>query len=136
MSDERNKKTDWPAILFLLVGLPVAFMYGGIWVGLIALVIGVIVLGWNKRHEGPFPTNTVEKPSGRTAKGPSPALQDWLEKRRAWEMARKEAEAHYYETIIARGGHVSMSRTHPYDPQKLQEPLRTEAIEYLRLHDK
>lgn len=56
MSDELNKKTDWPVVLFLLVGLPVAFTYGGIWVGLITLIVGVIALGWGKRHEGPFPT--------------------------------------------------------------------------------
>jgi len=60
MSDERMGKSDWPAILFLLVGLPLAFTYGGIWVGLIVLVIGVVVLGWNKRHDGPFPTNKGE----------------------------------------------------------------------------
>lgn len=57
MSDEDRKKTDWPAILFLLVGLPLAFTYGGVWIGLFILVIGVVALGWSKRHEGPFPTN-------------------------------------------------------------------------------
>ena len=57
MSDEQNKKADWPVILFLVVGVPVSFTYGGIWVGLIVLVIGVIALGWSKRHKGPFPTN-------------------------------------------------------------------------------
>lgn len=40
--------------------LPLAFTYGGIWVGLIVLVIGVVALGWSKRHEGPFPTNKGE----------------------------------------------------------------------------
>ncbi len=60
MSDERMGKSAWPAILFLLVGLPLAFTYGGIWVGLIVLLIGVVALGWSKRHEGPFPTNKGE----------------------------------------------------------------------------
>ena len=60
MSDEDRKKTDWPAILFLLVGLPLAFTYGGVWIGLFFLVIGVVALGWSKRHEGPFPTNKGE----------------------------------------------------------------------------
>lgn len=56
MSEEKSK-SDWPALLFLLVGLPVAFTYGGMWIGLIVLIIGVVALGWSKRHEGPFPTN-------------------------------------------------------------------------------
>ena len=62
MSDERKEKSDWPAILFLLVGLPLVFTYGGIWVGLIVLIIGVVALGRNKRHEVPFPTNKGEGP--------------------------------------------------------------------------
>ena len=60
MSDERMGKSDWPAILFLLVGLPLAFTYGGMWVGLIVIVIGVVALGRSKRHEGQFPTNKGE----------------------------------------------------------------------------
>ena len=60
MSDRRNGRVDWPPILFLLIGLPLAFTYGGIWVGLIVLVIGVIALGWSKRNKGPFPTNKGE----------------------------------------------------------------------------
>jgi hypothetical protein len=57
MSEDKQKKSDWPVILFLVVGLPTAFMYGGIWVGLVVLVVGLAALGWSKRHEGPFPTN-------------------------------------------------------------------------------
>jgi hypothetical protein len=52
-----NKKEDWPVLIFLFVGLPFAFTYGGLWVGLLILFIGVIAVGWSKRHEGPFPTN-------------------------------------------------------------------------------
>lgn len=37
MSDEEKQKSDWPAILFLLVGLPVAVTYGGLLVGLIVI---------------------------------------------------------------------------------------------------
>ncbi len=56
-----NSKSDWPALLLIFVGLPVAFTYGGLWVGLLVLVIGVVTLGWSKRHEGPFPTNRNSK---------------------------------------------------------------------------
>jgi len=56
MADE-EKKSDWPAIFLALVALPVAFTFGGVWVGLVVLLIGVVALGWSKRHEGPFPTN-------------------------------------------------------------------------------
>lgn len=55
MSGSKEEKSDWPAILLLLVGIPIAFIYGGIWVGLIVLVVGVVALGWGKRHDGPFP---------------------------------------------------------------------------------
>lgn len=57
MSERKKTKTDWSAILLLLVGIPIAFTYGGVWVGLIVLIVGVVALGWGKRHEGPFPTN-------------------------------------------------------------------------------
>ena len=55
-----NEKSDWPALILLLVALPFAFTFGGIWVGLFVLVVGVVALGWSKRHEGPFPTNKRE----------------------------------------------------------------------------
>jgi len=55
--NEKKGKSDWPALLLLLVALPFAFTFGGVWVGVIVLVVGVIALGWSKRHEGPFPTN-------------------------------------------------------------------------------
>ena len=57
MSDSKEEKSDWTAILLLLIGIPIAFTFGGVWVGLLALVVGVVALGWSKRHDGPFPTN-------------------------------------------------------------------------------
>lgn len=60
MGENQKSKSDWPALIFLLVGLPLAFTYGGIWIGLLVLVVGVVALGWSKRHEGPFPTNKSE----------------------------------------------------------------------------
>jgi hypothetical protein len=58
MSDKEKKSgDDWLPIIFLLVVLPIAFTYGGAWVGIPVLIIGVVALGWSKRHEGPFPTN-------------------------------------------------------------------------------
>lgn len=56
-----KNKSDWPALIFLFVGLPAAFTYGGVWVGLFVLVVGAVALGWSKRHEGPFPTNRNEE---------------------------------------------------------------------------
>lgn len=46
-----NDKSDWPALILLLVVLPLAFTFGGIWIGLFVLVVGVVALGWSKRHE-------------------------------------------------------------------------------------
>lgn len=61
VSETNNSKSDWPALLLIFVGLPVAFTYGGLWVGLLVLVIGVVALGWSERYEGPFPTNRNSK---------------------------------------------------------------------------
>lgn len=53
----------------------------------------------------------------------SPELRAWLEKRdRCHQMARRIAEA---------GGHV-MLRSDDIDPGELPEPLKSEAIDYLR----
>jgi hypothetical protein len=58
MTDSNKSSSgDWPAILFILVAVPLAFTFGGIWIGIIVLVVGVVALGWNKRHQGPIPTN-------------------------------------------------------------------------------
>lgn len=57
MSDSKEEKSDWTAILLLLIGIPIAFTFGGVWFGLFVLVVGVVALGWSKRHDGPFPTN-------------------------------------------------------------------------------
>jgi amino acid permease len=54
MSENKKEKSGWPAIILLFIGLPVAFTYGGLWIGLLVLFIGVVTLGWSKRHEGPF----------------------------------------------------------------------------------
>ena len=57
---EDKEISDWPALLFLLIVLPFAFTFGGVWVGVSFLFVGVIALGWRKRHKGPFPTNKAE----------------------------------------------------------------------------
>lgn len=58
MNDKKKKSgDDWPPVIFLLVVLPIAFTFGGAWAGIPVLIIGVVVLGWSKRHKGPFPTN-------------------------------------------------------------------------------
>lgn len=56
MSDG-EERIDWPAILLALITLPIAFTFGGVWIGLVVLIVGVVALGWSKRNEGPFPTN-------------------------------------------------------------------------------
>ena len=53
----KASKPDWPALLFILVAVPLAFTFGGLWVGVPVLVIGLIMLGWSRRHDGPLPTN-------------------------------------------------------------------------------
>jgi predicted membrane protein len=62
MSNNKKKvKDDWPAIIFLLIVLPFAFTLGGVWVGIVVLILGVVALGWSKRHKGPFPTNRTKE---------------------------------------------------------------------------
>ena len=56
MSKESGTKTDWPVLLLLFAGLPVAFAYGGFWVCLLALVAGIIALGWRQRKTGRLPS--------------------------------------------------------------------------------
>ena len=52
----------------------------------------------------------------------SPELKQWLLQREQYlELRRNICEA---------GGHI-MLRSETYDPEQLQEPLRTEAINYL-----
>lgn len=60
-SGNDDQKTDWLVLFFIFIALPAAFTLGGIWVGFMVLVIGVIALGWSKRHNGPFPTNKNQK---------------------------------------------------------------------------
>ena len=60
MNEDEKEKSVWPALILLSICLPVAFIYGGLWICLLVLFIGFVVLGWSKRHEGPFPTNKSE----------------------------------------------------------------------------
>ena len=57
MSENEKEKSDWPPLILLFIGLPVAFTYGGLWIGLLVLVVSVVTLGWSKHHEGPFLTH-------------------------------------------------------------------------------
>lgn len=57
MSNHGGTKTDWPIMLLLLAVLPVAFAYGGCWVGIFVLVAGIIALGWRQRKTGPLSAN-------------------------------------------------------------------------------
>ena len=52
MSEQEGKQPIWPVILVtVLVGY--AF-YAGVWIGIVALVVGVSALGWGRRREGPY----------------------------------------------------------------------------------
>ena len=53
----------------------------------------------------------------------SPALQDWL--------ANCESLVEMHKNFVADGGHMQFNLD-LLDPEKLLEPLRSEAIEYLR----
>ena len=57
MSKHGGTKTDWPVLLLLFALLPVAFAYGGFWVGIFALVAGIIALGWRQRKTASLSTN-------------------------------------------------------------------------------
>ena len=57
MSKHGGTKFDWPIILLLFAGLPVAFAYGGFWVGFFALVVGIVALGLRQRKTGSLSIN-------------------------------------------------------------------------------
>ena len=52
----------------------------------------------------------------------SPELKDWLLQREKFLQLKRK--------ISADGGHI-MLRAETYDPNELEEPLRTEALDYL-----
>ena len=55
-ANTEKEKSNRAVLIFLFV-LSLAFTFGGVWVGLPTLIVGVVALGWSRRHEGPFPTN-------------------------------------------------------------------------------
>ena len=57
-----NEKTQpiLPVIIFL-VSVSAAFTYGETWMGIVVTAIGVVSLGWSKRHDDPFPTNKTKE---------------------------------------------------------------------------
>lgn len=59
MSEEESEQPIWPVILVIII-VGYAF-YFSVWVGVIALVIGLVVLGWSRRHDGPFPTDRSDQ---------------------------------------------------------------------------
>lgn len=59
MSNDESQSI-WPVIVFLLI-VSSAFTYGEIWMGIVVTIIGIVALGWSKRHEGPFTTNKPKK---------------------------------------------------------------------------
>ena len=56
MGDDSEDRGDWPVVIVIAVVIA-GFYFGGLWIGLGCFVIGAVVLGWSKRHDGPFPTN-------------------------------------------------------------------------------
>lgn len=57
---EKDKDESGPLVIFMIV-VAAVFYFLGIWAGIISIVIGFVVLGWSKRHQGPFPTNKREE---------------------------------------------------------------------------
>lgn len=55
MSD-KQEQSIWPVIV-VIIAIGYAFRYGGMWIGIGAVIVGVVCLGWSKRHEGPLPTD-------------------------------------------------------------------------------
>lgn len=49
-------KFDWKAVITIVIVLYV-FTYAGVWWGIGVLAIGVILLGWKNRNNGPLPIN-------------------------------------------------------------------------------
>ena len=70
MSDDKNSDITWWMVILVLIGIPAAFTYGGMWIGLLVLVVVIISFGWSKRHDGPFPT-TSENDDGVVTPTPS-----------------------------------------------------------------
>lgn len=58
-----SRSADWPPLLLLFFGLPIAFTFGGIWVGAAVLIVGTVILGWGRRHMGPLPTTKTAPPA-------------------------------------------------------------------------
>lgn len=56
MSEENKDDPTWPVAIFLIV-VVAAFYFFGMWVGILSIVIGLPIIGWGRRHDGPFPTN-------------------------------------------------------------------------------
>ena len=53
---DKEDKTEWP-VIFYIVAVFAGFAIGGPVLGIVVLIVGIVMLGWSKRHEGPFPTN-------------------------------------------------------------------------------
>ncbi len=45
MSKNEKENIDWPVLLLIPIVL-VAFIYGGLWIGLITLFVSLSILGW------------------------------------------------------------------------------------------
>lgn len=57
--NRKQEQPIWPVVLVTVI-VGYAF-YAGIWMGIFSLVIGSIVLGWGRRHDGPISTSKGEE---------------------------------------------------------------------------
>jgi hypothetical protein len=50
---EEKQLNSWVVVLFFTLVI-FAFAIGGIWIGILSIVIGTALVGWKDRHKGPF----------------------------------------------------------------------------------
>ncbi|MDP2838225.1 MAG: hypothetical protein Q8O53_03040, partial [Candidatus Moranbacteria bacterium] len=50
---EKRQLNSWIIALFFALVI-FAFAIGGIWIGILSIVIGTTLVGWKDRHKGPF----------------------------------------------------------------------------------
>ena len=52
---EVREINSWVTAIFIALVI-YAFMIGGIWIGVVSIVLGASIIGWKDRHKGPFRT--------------------------------------------------------------------------------
>lgn len=53
LSKNVEDKSEIFVVIFIVV-VCLCFYLGGLWLGILSIAVGIIALGWGKRHDGPF----------------------------------------------------------------------------------